>query len=65
MILCIFLGVFGVHRFYLKDTKLAAVQLALGLLSCFIISSIWATVDFVMLLAGSFKTGDGRLITQN
>lgn len=65
LLLCIFLGGFGAHRFYVKDNNIAIVQLLLGLLSCFAISWIWALIDLIMLLSGNFKTGDGRLLKQN
>lgn len=61
--LCATLGCFGAHRFYTKDTNIAIVQLILGLVSCFIISGIWALFDFAMLLSGSYRTGDGRVLT--
>ena len=65
VLLCIFLGCFGIHRFYTKDTGIAVVQLILGLLSCCIISEIWSLIDLIILLTGSYRTGDGRLLTQN
>ena len=65
VLLCVFLGCFGVHRFYTKDTGIGAVQLILGLISCCIISEIWALIDLILLLTGNYKTGDGRSLTQN
>ena len=64
VLFCIFGGCLGIHRFYVKDNQLAVIQLVLGLVSCFAISQIWALVDLVMLLTGNFKTGDGRLLSQ-
>ncbi len=65
VLLCVFFGCFGVHRFYTKDTGIAVVQLILGLISCCIVSEIWALIDLILLLTGNFKTGDGRSLTQN
>jgi len=65
VLLCVFLGCLGIHRFYTKNTAIAVVQLVLGLLSCCVISEIWALIDLILLLAGNFKTGDGRPLTQN
>ena len=65
VLLCVFLGCFGAHRFYTKNTEIAVVQLVLGLISCCIISEIWALIDLILLLTGDFKTGDGRSLTQN
>ena len=52
-----FLGVFGVHRFYLG--KIGTVFLMLftagGL-------GIWSLVDFIMAVAGVMKDKDGKLI---
>ena len=57
----IFLGVFGVHRFYLGYTGLGITMLLLtvlsiGLLSPFI--AIWGLVEGIMILAGAetFRT---------
>jgi len=60
-LLGIFLGVFGVHRFYLGYTGLGLTMLLLtvlsiGLLSPFI--ALWGLVEGIMILAGaeSFRT---------
>ena len=63
ILLCVFFGAFGVHRFYLGDTRIGALQLVLGLLSCGCISGLWAIYDFVLLLTGNFRTERGQLIT--
>lgn len=65
VLLCIFLGTFGIHRFYTKNTEIGTVQLALGLLSCGVVSWIWSFIDMILLLTGSYTTGDGRLLTKN
>jgi TM2 domain-containing membrane protein YozV len=71
-LLQIFLGVFGVGRFYIDSTQIAVAQLLLGLfglvftLFCFIASPIllgsivWAIVDAVMMFSGSVKDNQGR-----
>ena len=56
-LLAFFLGVFGAHRFYLGKTGTALLMLfTLGGFG------IWATVDFVMAIAGIMEDKDGRLI---
>ena len=52
-----FLGVFGVHRFYLG-------KIGTGLLMLFTVGGlgIWALVDFIMAVAGVMKDKDGKLI---
>jgi TM2 domain-containing membrane protein YozV len=53
-LLCFFLGVFGVHRFYVGKKGSGMVQLlTLGG------ASIWTLIDFVMILTGSFKDKEG------
>ena len=62
-ILAFFLGTFGIHRFYVKKTRTGIVMLILTLtLFGVIITSIWAFVDWVMILAGSFKDKEGRIV---
>lgn len=59
LLLCFFLGVFGVHRFYTGHTGLGVLQLVtLG--GC----GIWALVDFIMIIVGSFKDADGHLLVK-
>lgn len=63
-VLCVTVGCFGVHRFHTKNMEIAWLQLTLGLVSCLIISTIWAIVDTILLLTGKYRTGDGRLLTR-
>jgi TM2 domain-containing membrane protein YozV len=52
-----FLGVFGAHRFYLDKIGTALLMLfTVGGLG------IWATIDFIMAVAGVMKDKDGKLI---
>lgn len=61
-LLGIFLGVFGIHRFYLGYNTIGGVQLALGLggiVTCgatSIVSAIWGIVDGILILTGSMRT---------
>jgi TM2 domain-containing membrane protein YozV len=63
LVLVIFLGVIGIHRFYAGRTGSAVVMLILGIVSVGIITSIWAFIDFIIILCGSFQDGDGRKIS--
>ncbi|OPZ83719.1 MAG: TM2 domain protein [bacterium ADurb.Bin425] len=56
-LLCLFLGVFGAHRFYLGKTGSAVAQLLTfgGL-------GIWMTIDLFMLAFGTFKDGQGNVV---
>ena len=58
-LLCFFLGCFGAHRFYLKKTGTAVLMLCtLGGLG------IWALVDLIFILTGSFRDREGRRVYQ-
>lgn len=51
----IFLGVFGVHNFYLGFTGKAVAQLLITILSCGLlspVSAIWALIEGILILAG-------------
>lgn len=57
ILLCFFLGVLGVHRFYVGKIGTGILQLlTLGGLG------IWALVDFIIIVTGSFKDKQGLLI---
>ncbi|EGD47177.1 TM2 domain containing protein [Ruminiclostridium papyrosolvens DSM 2782] len=54
----IFLGAFGVHRFYLGYIGIGLAQLLLTVLSCFILSPIiwvWGLIEGILILAGSIN----------
>ena len=57
LLLCWFLGVFGVHRFYTGHTALGVVQL-LTLGGC----GIWTIIDFIIIVSGNFKDAQGNPI---
>lgn len=61
LLLCIFLGPLGIHRFYVGKTGTAVAML---LMCVFIIpaiaSLIWNIVDFVTILTGSFTDSEGN-----
>jgi len=60
LLLCFFVGVFGVHRFYTKHTLIGVVQL-LTLGGC----GVWILVDLILILTGSFRDGDGYKLVNN
>lgn len=58
-ILCFMFGVFGAHRFYVGKTGTAIAQiLTLGGLG------IWAMIDLIMILTGTFTDEDGNRLTE-
>jgi TM2 domain-containing membrane protein YozV len=54
LLLCLFLGIFGVHRFYVG-------KIGTGLLMLFTIGGLgfWTLIDFIMIIVGAFKDKRG------
>ena len=55
LLLSLFLGVFGVHRFYVGLTGTGIAQL-LTLGGC----GIWSFIDFIQIAIGNFRDADGK-----
>ena len=55
LLLCIFLGYFGVHRFYTGNTGIGIAQL-LTFGGC----GIWWLIDIILIAAGSYRDGNGN-----
>ena len=60
LLLAFFLGVFGVHRFYTGHIGIGVVQL-LTLGGC----GIWALIDFILIVTGSYTDAEGRQLRKN
>ena len=58
-ILCFFLGVFGIHRFYVG-------KIGTGILQIVTVGGfgLWTLIDFIMIVVGAFTDGKGNKITQ-
>jgi hypothetical protein len=64
-ILAFMLGFLGIHRFYVGKTGTGIIMVVLSatVIGLFV-TSIWALVDLVMIVVGSFEDADGRPITE-
>ena len=60
LLLCIFLGGIGVHRFYVGKIGTGILQL-LTAGGC----GIWVLIDLIMIIPGSFTDKDGKKIQNN
>ena len=60
LLLCLFLGSLGGHRFY-------AGKIGTGILQLITIGGcgIWTIIDLIMIISGKFKDKDGNEITNN
>ncbi len=57
LLLCFFLGFFGLHRFYVGRSITGAVQLAtLGGLG------LWALADLIVIVIENFRDKEGRTV---
>lgn len=65
LLLVLFLGGFGIHRFYVGKvgTGLLMLFLTLSWVGLFI-SAIWVFLDFLVIATGGFYDKEGRRITE-
>jgi len=60
LLLCFFLGVLGIHRFYVGKIGTGVLQLiTLGGLG------IWALIDFIMIVVQKFTDKEGNTLRFN
>jgi len=60
LLLCLFLGGIGVHRFYVGKVGTGILQL-ITLGGC----GIWTLIDLIMIITWSFTDKDGNKITNS
>jgi TM2 domain-containing membrane protein YozV len=58
-LLGIFLGGFGVGRFYMGDTKTGVLQLVVTIVTCGL-GGIWGFIDGILILVNGGVDGQGR-----
>lgn len=54
------LGLVGIGRIYIGDTKLGVIQLIVGLVTCGAGAIIWGIVDAVLILTDKVRDPAGR-----
>ena len=54
------IGIVGIGRFYLGDTKMGVIQLIVGLVTCGVGAIIWGIVDAVLILTDKVRDPAGR-----
>ncbi|MGK0354041.1 MAG: TM2 domain-containing membrane protein YozV [Planctomycetota bacterium] len=60
-LMAFFIGPFGIHRFYVGKTGsgIAMLLLTLTMVGA-IVTVIWATIDWIMIIAGAFTDAEGK-----
>ena len=54
------IGIVGIGRIYLGDTKLGVIQLVVGLVTCGVGAVIWGIVDAILILTDRVRDPAGR-----
>jgi TM2 domain-containing membrane protein YozV len=63
-LLQIFLGGFGVGRFYLGYTGIGIAQIAITVLTLGLAGWIWPLIDGIMMLTGKVPDAEGRTLRE-
>lgn len=68
LLLGLFLGCFGAHRFYVGKTQTGIIMVLITILTGWIggigvmITGIWSLIDVIMLIMNKFTDGKGNII---
>lgn len=54
-LLGIFLGAYGIHNFYLGNTKKGIIQIIVSLVTCGV-GGLWGFIEGIMILCGKINT---------
>lgn len=60
LLLCLFLGTFGIHRFYTGHIVIGIFQL-ITLGGC----GIWSLIDLILIVTNNYKDSNGIVIRSN
>jgi hypothetical protein len=64
-LLAFFLGVFGLHRFYVGKVGTGVVMALLSLTGVgLIVTGIWYLIDMILIVVGSFRDAEGRRLAR-
>lgn len=64
LLLALFLGMFGVHNFYLKKIGIGITQLVLTItIVGSFLSAFWIMIECILILTGDLKDADGNKLT--
>lgn len=65
LMLALFLGNLGIHRFYLGHMGSAVGQLVMtAAIVTAPIATIWAVIDVINIIRGTFKDAEGRIVSK-
>jgi len=62
VLLCFFLGAIGVHSFYAGKNTNGIIQIVITVVTLGTLGWVWPLIDFIMLLMGSYKDDEDKLI---
>ena len=58
LLLCLFLGLLGIHRFYVGKVGTAILQIV----TIGGVFGIWVLIDFIMIIVGKFTDKEGKVL---
>jgi len=62
LLLCLLLGPLGIHRFFVGKIGTGVLMIILTFVTVGFAGGIWALVDLIMIIVGSFTDSDGKKI---
>ncbi len=62
LLLCVFLGVYGIHQFYVGNSKKGVYMILATVFTCGIGGLIWCIIDIIAIVQGTFVDGNGKLL---